>query len=164
MKPCVTAFCADRAFPALVRGPVECWALRRLARFRRRHHRPSVSKRTHPKDARPSELLRAIEVVAAGDAMISPQITRRLIAEFAARRDPATEPPALPQLTDRERQVLTLIARGLSNDEIAQQLTITTLTAKTHLRNILRKSDCRDRAALTALAYENRLIAPGDSQ
>lgn len=115
------------------------------------------------KDTRPRELLRAIEVVAAGDAMISPQVTRRLIAEFAARRDPAAEPPALPQLTGRERQVLILVARGLSNNEIAQQLTITTLTAKTHVRNILRKSLCRDRVALTALAYENWLIAPGDS-
>jgi DNA-binding NarL/FixJ family response regulator len=116
------------------------------------------------KDTPRRELLHAIEVVARGDALISPTITRRLIAEFAARRDPRTEPPpaALAELTDRERDILLLVSRGLSNDEIAGRLVISPLTAKTHVRNILRKLDCRDRAGLVALAYETGLIIPGD--
>jgi DNA-binding NarL/FixJ family response regulator len=113
------------------------------------------------KDTRPRDLLHAIEVIAAGDAMIAPNVTRRLIAEFAARRDPATTPTALDDLTEREREILNLIARGLNNAEIAAQLVISPLTAKTHVQNILRKLDCRDRAALTALAYETGLITPG---
>jgi DNA-binding NarL/FixJ family response regulator len=115
------------------------------------------------KDTPRAELLRAIEVIAAGDALISPRITRRLIAEFAARRDPRTPPAALAELTERERDILTLIARGLSNDEIAGRLVISPLTAKTHVRNILRKLGCRDRAGLVALAYESGLITPGGS-
>jgi DNA-binding NarL/FixJ family response regulator len=115
------------------------------------------------KDARPRELLHAIEVVAAGDALIAPRITRRLIAEFAARHDPTQPPDALADLTDREREVLRLVARGLSNAEIAGHLVISPLTAKTHVSNVLRKLDCRDRAALVALAYESRLIAPGEN-
>jgi DNA-binding NarL/FixJ family response regulator len=114
------------------------------------------------KDTRPRELLHAIEVVAAGDAMIAPQITRRLIAEFAARRDPATPPAALADLTDREREILRLVAHGLSNAEIADRLVISPLTAKTHVSNVLQKLDRRDRAALVALAYETGLVAPGD--
>jgi DNA-binding NarL/FixJ family response regulator len=113
------------------------------------------------KDARPRDLLRAIVVIAAGDAMIAPNITRRLIAEFAARRDPATIPNAVAELTQRERQILDLVARGLSNSAIADQLVISPLTAKTHVRNILRKLACHDRAALTALAYETGLVTPG---
>ncbi|MDQ6879729.1 MAG: response regulator transcription factor [Candidatus Dormibacteraeota bacterium] len=113
------------------------------------------------KDARPHELLAAIDVIEAGDAMLAPKVTRRLIAEFAARRDPATPPTALNELTDREREILNLVARGLSNAEIAGRLVISPLTAKTHVRNILGKLDCRDRAALTALAYETGLITPG---
>jgi DNA-binding NarL/FixJ family response regulator len=116
------------------------------------------------KDTRPRELLHAIEVVAAGDALIAPSITRRLIAEFAARRDPAEPPAALGELTDREREILRLVAQGLSNAEIAGRLVISPLTAKTHVSNILRKLDCRDRAALVALAYETGLITPGDSR
>jgi DNA-binding NarL/FixJ family response regulator len=116
------------------------------------------------KDARPRELLRAIEVVAAGDALLSPGVTRRLIAEFAARRDPVEPPPALAELTDREREILRLIAEGLTNAEIAGRLVISPLTAKTHVSNILRKLDARDRAALVALAYETRLISPGDAR
>ena len=114
------------------------------------------------KDTRPRELLHAIEVVAAGDAMLAPGITRRLIAEFATRRDPASTPTALLDLTEREREILRLVARGLSNTEIAGRLVISPFTAKTHVRNILRKLDCRDRTALTALAYETGLIAPGE--
>jgi DNA-binding NarL/FixJ family response regulator len=114
------------------------------------------------KDARPRELLHAIEIVAAGEALIAPRITRRLIAEFAARRDPTQPSDALAELTDREREVLRLVARGLSNAEIAGRLVISPLTAKTHVSNVLRKLNCRDRAALVALAYESGLIAPGE--
>lgn len=114
------------------------------------------------KDARPRELLRAIEVVAAGDALLAPAITRRLIAEFASRRDPAEPPRGLAELTDREREVLALVARGESNAEIAQSLVISPLTAKTHVSNLLRKLGCRDRAALVAIAYETRLVTPGE--
>ena len=115
------------------------------------------------KDTRSADLLHAIEVVAAGDAMIAPNVTRRLIAEFAARRDPTTTPAALVGLTGREREILDLVARGLSNADIAARLVISPLTAKTHVRNILQKLDCRDRSALTALAYETGLITPGDT-
>jgi DNA-binding NarL/FixJ family response regulator len=115
------------------------------------------------KDTRPQELLRAIEVIAAGDALIAPSVTRRLIAEFAARRDPAEPPAALAELTEREREVMRLVAEGLSNAEIAGRLVISPLTAKTHVSNILRKLDCHDRAALVALAYETALVAPGDA-
>jgi DNA-binding NarL/FixJ family response regulator len=116
------------------------------------------------KDTRPRELLHAIKVVAVGDALIAPRITRRLIAEFAARRDPGQPPAALAELTDREREILRLVARGLSNAEIAGRLVISPLTAKTHVSNVLRKLDCRDRAALVALAYETGLITPGDTE
>jgi DNA-binding NarL/FixJ family response regulator len=115
------------------------------------------------KDTRPRELLHGIEVVAAGDALIAPNITRRLIVEFAARREPNEVPEALAELTGREREVLRLVARGLSNAEIAGRLVISALTAKTHVSNVLRKLDCRDRAGLVALAYETGLVAPGDS-
>jgi len=114
------------------------------------------------KDTPRRELLHAIEVIAAGDALISPRITRRLIAEFAARRDPHEPPEDLTELTDRERDILRLIARGLSNAEIAGRLVISPLTAKSHVRNILRKLDCHDRAALVAVAYEAGLVTPGE--
>jgi DNA-binding NarL/FixJ family response regulator len=114
------------------------------------------------KDTPRRELLHAIEVIAAGDALLSPAITRRLIAEFAARPDPAQPSPALAELTDRELEILRLIARGLNNDEIAGRLVISPLTAKSHVRNILRKLDCHDRAGLVAIAYESGLITPGE--
>jgi len=115
------------------------------------------------KDTRPRELLHAIEVIAAGDALIAPRITRRLIAEFAARQDPTQPSAALAELTDREREILRLVAHGLSNAEIAGRLVISPLTAKTHVSNVLRKLECRDRAALVALAYESGLVTPGQS-
>jgi DNA-binding NarL/FixJ family response regulator len=115
------------------------------------------------KDTPRRELLRAIEVIAAGDALISPGITRRMIAEFAARSDPRNPPAALAELTERERDVLLLVARCMSNEGIADQLVISPLTAKTHVRNVLRKLDCHDRAELVALAYETQLIKPGGS-
>jgi DNA-binding NarL/FixJ family response regulator len=114
------------------------------------------------KDTPRRDLLRAIEVIAAGDALLSPGITRRLIAEFAARPDPLEPAPVIADLTDREHEILRLIARGLSNDEIAGRLVISPLTAKSHVRNILRKLDCHDRAGLVAIAYESGLITPGE--
>jgi DNA-binding NarL/FixJ family response regulator len=110
------------------------------------------------KDTRPDDLLRAIEIVAAGEALLAPSITKRLIAEFAARRDPAEPPEALGELTDREREITRLVAEGLTNSEIAGRLVISPLTAKTHVSNVLRKLGCRDRAALVALAYESGLV------
>jgi DNA-binding NarL/FixJ family response regulator len=112
------------------------------------------------KDAPPRDLLHAIEVVAAGDALLAPSITRRLIAEFAARPDPASTPESLAELTDREREITRLVAEGLTNNEIAGRLVISPLTAKTHVSNVLRKLGCRDRAALVALAYESGLVSP----
>jgi DNA-binding NarL/FixJ family response regulator len=114
------------------------------------------------KDAGPRELLHAIRVVAAGEALIAPSVTRRLITEFAARRDPHEPPAALAALTDRERDVLRLVARGLTNAEVAGRLVVSPLTAKTHVSNILAKLACRDRAQLVALAYESGFVRPGE--
>jgi DNA-binding NarL/FixJ family response regulator len=114
------------------------------------------------KDAGPTELLHAIRIVAAGDALLAPSITKRLIAEFAKRPDPAAAPPVeFDALTDRELEILRLVAAGLSNADIARRLVISPLTAKTHVGRILAKLDCHDRAQLVALAYESRLITPG---
>ena len=113
------------------------------------------------KDAGPRELLNAVRVIASGDALIAPSITRRLIAEFAERRDPSEPPAAISELTEREREILRLVARGLSNTEIAGRLVISPLTTKTHVSRILRKLGCRDRAQLVALAYESGLVTPG---
>jgi DNA-binding NarL/FixJ family response regulator len=114
------------------------------------------------KDAGPREVLHAIRVVADGDALIAPSVTRRLIAEFAARRDPSEPPAELAELTDREREILRLVAGGLTNAEIAGRLVISPLTAKTHVSRILGKLACHDRAQLVALAYESGFVAPGD--
>jgi DNA-binding NarL/FixJ family response regulator len=115
------------------------------------------------KDAGPGELLHAIRVVARGDAMIAPSVTRRLIAEFAERRDPNEPPAALADVSERELEILRLVARGLSNREIAERLVISPLTTKTHVSRILRKLGCRDRAQLVSLAYETGLVTPGDA-
>jgi DNA-binding NarL/FixJ family response regulator len=114
------------------------------------------------KDVEPADLLQAIHVVAAGEALLSPSVTRRLIAEFAAR--PSAQrisPPALRELTEREREVLALVAAGLNNDEIAAELVITPATAKTHVSRVMAKLDARDRAQLVVMAYETGLVAPG---
>jgi DNA-binding NarL/FixJ family response regulator len=116
------------------------------------------------KDAGPDELLQAIRVVAAGDALLAPAVTRRLIAEFAARPDPQTPPAELDELTRREREILQLVAAGLSNADIAGRLVISPLTAKTHVARILAKLDCHDRAQLVTLAYETGLVTPGARQ
>ncbi len=113
------------------------------------------------KDAGPSELLQAIRIVAAGDALLAPAITRRLIAEFVSRPDPRESPAELGELTEREREILQLVAIGLSNDEIARRLVISPLTAKTHVSRILGKLRCRDRAQLVSFAYETGLVTPG---
>jgi DNA-binding NarL/FixJ family response regulator len=117
------------------------------------------------KDAGPAELLHAIRTIAAGDALLAPSITRRLIAEFAKRPDPATPTSVvLGELTSREREIFQLVAAGLSNTEIAQRLVISPLTAKTHIGRVLAKLDCHDRAQLVALAYESGVVTPGESR
>jgi DNA-binding NarL/FixJ family response regulator len=115
------------------------------------------------KDAGPAQLLDAIRIVATGNALLAPSVTRRLIAEFAARPDPLASPMGLAELTEREREILKLVAAGLSNADIANRLVISPLTAKTHVARILAKLDCHDRAQLVALAYETGLVTPGAS-
>ncbi|MFD5553608.1 response regulator [Streptomyces sp. NPDC127068] len=113
------------------------------------------------KDMALDDILAAVRVVAAGDALVAPSVTRRLIKEFAAR--PVTEPPPrteLRRITDREREVLTLVGKGLSNTEIADRLSISVATAKTYLTRLLSKLDARDRVHLVILAYEAGLVAP----
>jgi DNA-binding NarL/FixJ family response regulator len=116
------------------------------------------------KDTEPVELLRGVRAVAAGDALLSPSVTRRVIGEFAtagARGRPAAQPHGLEQLTDREREVMVLVAEGLSNDEIAARLLISPATAKTHVSRTMVKLGARDRAQLVVYAYEVGLIRPG---
>jgi DNA-binding NarL/FixJ family response regulator len=116
------------------------------------------------KDTLPVDLIAAVRVVAGGDALISPRITRRLIEEFARRPEPgatAATAAALDQLTDREREVLETVARGQSNAEIAETLFVSQATVKTHISRLLMKLDARDRAQLVMLAYETGLVAPG---
>lgn len=112
------------------------------------------------KDAPPDDLINAIRVVAGGDALIAPSITKRLIAEFAGRRE---EQPVqgLGDLTERETEVLVLIARGLSNAEIAEELFVSETTVKTHVSHILTKLDLRDRVQAVVAAYEAGLVTPG---
>jgi DNA-binding NarL/FixJ family response regulator len=114
------------------------------------------------KDTPPADLLAAIRVVAAGDALLAPGITRRLIAEFARRPDPTRVAPAVLQvLTGRERVVLGLVAQGLSNAEIAERLVVSPATSKTYVSRLLAKLGARDRAQLVAIAYETGLVTPG---
>ncbi len=114
------------------------------------------------KDTDPPELLDAVRVVARGDALLAPVITRRLIAEFARRPEPKQAAPAeLETLTEREREALALIVRGLSNDEIAAALVVSPATAKTHVSRVMGKLDARDRAQLVVIAYESGLVQPG---
>jgi DNA-binding NarL/FixJ family response regulator len=114
------------------------------------------------KDTPPDQLIAAIRVVAAGDALIAPSITRRLIGEFAARPARPSEPPAgLADLTPRELEVLRLVARGRSNAEIAETLVVSGTTVKSHVARILMKLDLRDRVQAVVLAYESGLVQPG---
>ncbi len=114
------------------------------------------------KDAPPADLLTAIQVIADGDALLAPRVTRRLIREFAERPEPQRDlPPALSGITDREREVLLLVAHGLSNTEIAERLQISTATAKTHVARMLTKLDARNRIELVILAYRSGLVRSG---
>ena len=115
------------------------------------------------KDTLPVDLLTAVRVVAAGDALIAPRITRRLIEEFARLPEPAAAGtnPSLDQLTDREREVLELVARGRSNAEIAAALYVSHATVKTHVSRLLMKLAARDRAQLVMVAYERGVVVPG---
>jgi len=113
------------------------------------------------KDMEPAELLQAVRVVARGDALLAPGVTRRLIAEFAGRPEQRRlASPDLMVLTDREREVLVLVAAGRSNDEIATELFISPATAKTHVSRAMSKLGARDRAQLVVLAYESGLVLP----
>ncbi len=112
------------------------------------------------KDTEPADLVRAVRVAASGDALLSPGVTRQLIAEFASRTEPPAVPPIDP-LTDREREVVGLVAGGLSNDEIAQRLYLSGATVKTHVSRAMSKLGARDRAQLVVFAYESGLARPG---
>ncbi|MER6471312.1 response regulator transcription factor [Streptomyces collinus] len=113
------------------------------------------------KDTEPDELLRAVRAVVAGDALLSPGVTRRLIAEFAARSKEPAAADALALLTEREREVMALVGLGLSNEEIARRLVVSPLTAKTHVSRTMVKLGARDRPQLVVLAYESGLVRPG---
>ncbi|MBV8527154.1 MAG: response regulator transcription factor [Candidatus Dormibacteraeota bacterium] len=115
------------------------------------------------KDAPSEELLRAVRVVAAGDALLSPSVTRRMLARVVNAGPPArTPPPGLTELTEREREVLELVAHGNSNQEIAGRLHVTEATVKTHVSHLLDKLGLRDRVQAVVLAYESGLVTPGD--
>ncbi|MBA3821563.1 MAG: response regulator transcription factor [Deltaproteobacteria bacterium] len=114
------------------------------------------------KDAPRERLVEAIHVIHAGEALLSPSITRRLIEDYARRTDPIQPPDALlRELTPREREVLILVARGLSNNEIAQRLIVTEATVKSHVGNVLMKLGLRDRVQAVVLAYENGIVTAG---
>ena len=116
------------------------------------------------KDAEPEDLIHAVRVVSRGDALLAPSVTRRLITDLATRPElPKADARHLDVLTDREREVLRLVAAGLSNDEIAARLFVSPLTAKTHVSRILTKLGARDRAQLVVVAYESGLVTPGAS-
>jgi DNA-binding NarL/FixJ family response regulator len=115
------------------------------------------------KDAPPEEIAAGVRIVASGDALLAPAVTRSVIDEFA-RRPPAappSAPPALDELTPREREVLDLLARGLSNPEICERLFVSEATAKTHVARILQKLGLRDRVQVVIYAYESGLVTPG---
>ncbi|MCX5599550.1 response regulator transcription factor [Streptomyces phaeochromogenes] len=113
------------------------------------------------KDTEPEELLQAVRVAARGDALISPSVTRRLIAEFASRVKSPRADPRLDALTAREREVMQLVAAGLTNDEIAARLVLSPSTAKTHVSRIMSKLGARDRSQVVVLAYESGMVSPG---
>jgi DNA-binding NarL/FixJ family response regulator len=114
------------------------------------------------KDSPPEQLVTAIRVVAGGEALLAPSVTSRLIEQFARGRSPAP-PPGLDELTAREREVFGLVARGLSNAEIAAALVVGDTTVKTHVARLLAKLGLRDRVQAVVLAYESGLVRPGDS-
>jgi DNA-binding NarL/FixJ family response regulator len=116
------------------------------------------------KDVPPPDLLSAIRAVASGDAVVAPSVTRRLLDTFADRLRITAPPAELGRLTDREREVLTEVARGLSNGEIAETLVVSEATVKTHIGRIFAKLGLRDRVQAVVLAYETGLVRPGDGQ
>lgn len=113
------------------------------------------------KDTEPVDLIRGIRAVAGGDALLSPSVTRQLISEFATLTRKTMSVPGLEELTEREREVMALVATGLSNEEIAEQLVISPTTAKTHVSRTMLKLGARDRAQLVVFAYESGLVRPG---
>jgi DNA-binding NarL/FixJ family response regulator len=113
------------------------------------------------KSTEPVELIHGVRAVASGDALLSPGVTRRLVAEFAARAKQPRPMPELGALTDREREVMGLVAAGLSNEEIAEKLVVSPATAKTHVSRAMVKLHARDRAQLVVFAYESGLVRPG---
>jgi DNA-binding NarL/FixJ family response regulator len=128
------------------------------------------------KDTEPEDLIRAVRVVAGGDALLSPSVTRRLITTLAAQytaaslaghhlpgRAPSAHAKHLSRLTEREREVLVLVAEGLSNEELARRLYLSPLTTKTHVSRIMTKLEARDRAQLVVIAYESGLVTPGSA-
>ncbi|PKQ15312.1 MAG: DNA-binding response regulator [Actinobacteria bacterium HGW-Actinobacteria-7] len=116
------------------------------------------------KDTDPDDLLDAVRVIASGESLLAPSVTRRLIAEFVRRpQAPPADPEILSELTEREREVLSLVGRGLSNGEIAVELFISPATAKTHVSRVMMKLGARDRAQLVVTAYETGLVSPGTS-
>jgi DNA-binding NarL/FixJ family response regulator len=113
------------------------------------------------KDTEPADLVRAVRAVAAGDALLSPGVTRRLIEEYSSHAKDASTSPVLDELTEREREVMSLVAEGLSNAEIARRLYVSPATAKTHVSRAMVKLRARDRAQLVVFAYESGLVRPG---
>jgi DNA-binding NarL/FixJ family response regulator len=113
------------------------------------------------KDTEPVDLIRAVRVVASGEALLSPGVTKRLLERMATGLRDAPDPERLGALTDREREVLRLVGQGLTNDEIAGRLVLSPLTAKTHVSRIMSKLHARDRVHLVVVAYESGLVAPG---
>lgn len=117
------------------------------------------------KDTDPAQLVEAIHVVARGDALLAPSVTRRLVREFASRPEVRrAHPDRLNVLTERELEVMSAVAQGLSNDEIAHKLFISPTTAKTHVSRVMMKLAARDRAQLVVMAYESGLVVPGPSE
>jgi DNA-binding NarL/FixJ family response regulator len=113
------------------------------------------------KDTEPGDLVQAVRLVAGGDALLSPSVTKRLIAEFASRAKKPPPAAALEELTAREREVMALVAEGLTNDDIAERFVLSPATVKTHVNRAMMKLGARDRAQLVVLAYESGLVRPG---
>ena len=113
------------------------------------------------KNTEPAELIHAVRAVAAGDALLSPSVTKRLVAQFARQAKKPQSAPELDRLTEREREVMALVGEGLSNEEIAERLVVSPATAKTHVSRTMVKLGARDRAQLVVFAYETGLVKPG---
>ncbi|MER7556702.1 response regulator transcription factor [Nocardioides sp. NPDC126508] len=112
------------------------------------------------KDIQPEDFVHAVRVAARGDALLAPSVTRALIDHYVSQPSPAETPPGLAELTNREREAVALVARGMTNDEVAETMVISVLTAKTHINRAMTKLHARDRAQLVVVAYESGLVAP----